>query len=149
MSLAGQNVLITGGALGSATARLFAQNGASVAYVYHSKPEEADKVVKSLGGGGSHKAYQGDLRTEGAVKAVFEQAKKDYGKLHIAVNNVGKVLKKPMAEISEAEYDEMFALNSKAAFFFIKHAGLNLEDGGKIVSTVTSLLAAFTGFYSV
>lgn len=149
MSLAGQNVLITGGALGSATAHLFAQNGASVAYVYHSKPEEADKVVKSLGGGGSHKAYQGDLRTEGAVKAVFEQAKKDYGKLHIAVNNVGKVLKKPMAEISEAEYDEMFALNSKAAFFFIKHAGINLENGGKIVSTVTSLLAAFTGFYSV
>ena len=63
MSLAGQNVLITGGALGSATARLFAQNGASVAYVYHSKTEEADKMVKNLAGGGSHKAYQGDLRT--------------------------------------------------------------------------------------
>lgn len=48
---------------------------------------------------------------------MFEQAKKDYGKLHIAVNNVGKVLKKSMAEINEAEYNEMFVLNSKAAFF--------------------------------
>lgn len=148
MSLQGKNVIITGGALGAVTANELAQQGASIAYVYHSKPEEAEKVLKSLGTG-NHKGYQADLRTEGAIQKVFESAKRDFGKLHIAINNVGKVLKKPISEISEAEYDEMFALNSKAAFFFIKHASLNIEDGGKIVTTVTSLLAAFTAFYSV
>lgn len=43
----------------------------------------------------------------------------------------------------------MFAINSKAAFFFIKHASLNISDGGKIVTTVTALLAAYCGNYSV
>lgn len=70
------------------------------------------------------------------------------GKLDLAVNTVGKVLKKPLVEISEAEYDSMFATNSKANFFFIQEAAKNLNDGGAIISIVTSLLGAFTGFYS-
>ncbi|MBS7676283.1 SDR family oxidoreductase, partial [Vibrio cholerae] len=66
----------------------------------------------------------------------------------IAINTVGKVLKKPMAEITEAEYDEMMAVNSKTAFFFIKEAGKHLNDNGKICTIVTSLLGAFTPFYA-
>jgi NAD(P)-dependent dehydrogenase (short-subunit alcohol dehydrogenase family) len=58
------------------------------------------------------------------------------------------VLKKPFVETSEAEYDSMFAINSKAAYFFIQEAGKRMNDGGKIVTIVTSLLAAFTGLYS-
>src|SRR5689334_17651535 len=42
----------------------------------------------------------------------------------------------------------MFAVNTKAAFFFIREAAKRLRDGGKIVSIGTSLLAAFTGLYS-
>jgi len=61
---------------------------------------------------------------------------------------VGKVLKKPIIEISESEYDEMSAVNAKSAFFFIKEAGKHLSDNGKLVTLVTSLLGAFTPFYS-
>jgi NAD(P)-dependent dehydrogenase (short-subunit alcohol dehydrogenase family) len=42
----------------------------------------------------------------------------------------------------------MDLINNKAAFFFIKEAGLHLENGGKIITIVTSLLGAFTPFYS-
>jgi NAD(P)-dependent dehydrogenase (short-subunit alcohol dehydrogenase family) len=42
----------------------------------------------------------------------------------------------------------MAAVNSKAAYFFIQEAGKQLNDGGKICSIVTSILAAYTGFYS-
>lgn len=42
----------------------------------------------------------------------------------------------------------MFAVNSKSAFFFIKEAGKHLEDHGKLVSLVTSLLGAHTPFYA-
>ena len=48
----------------------------------------------------------------------------------------------------EKEFDEMDAVNSKAAFFFIKEAGQYLEEGGSIITIVTSLLGAFTPFYS-
>ncbi|MGO2994645.1 MAG: SDR family oxidoreductase, partial [Brachybacterium alimentarium] len=42
----------------------------------------------------------------------------------------------------------MFDINSKAAYFFIKEAGAHLADGGKIITIVTALLAAFTDGYS-
>lgn len=42
----------------------------------------------------------------------------------------------------------MFLVNSKCAFFFIKHAAKNLNEGGTIISLVTSLLGAFAPGYS-
>lgn len=149
MSLQGKNVIITGGVLGAATAQVLAKEGAQIALVFHNKKDEAEKIISKLPGPGKHHVYQGDLRSEAAVKQVFAQAKADFGKLHIAINNVGKVVKRAIVDIDEATYDEMFAINAKAAFFFIKHAALNIEDGGKIVTTVTSLLAAFTSYYSI
>jgi NAD(P)-dependent dehydrogenase (short-subunit alcohol dehydrogenase family) len=82
------------------------------------------------------------------MQTLFADAKAAMGGIDIAVNTVGKVLKKPIAEISEAEFDEMSAVNSKSAFFFIKEAGKTLNDNGKLVTLVTSLLGAFTPFYA-
>jgi NAD(P)-dependent dehydrogenase (short-subunit alcohol dehydrogenase family) len=39
-------------------------------------------------------------------------------------------------------------VNSKAAFFILKEAAAHVTDGGKIITIVTALLAAFTGFYT-
>ena len=57
------------------------------------------------------------------------------------MNTVGKVLKKPLTQITEAEFDAMSAVNTKAAFFFLKEAGEAVNDNGKICTLVTSLLA--------
>ena len=43
---------------------------------------------------------------------------------------------------------EMSAVNAKTAFFFLKEAGRHVNDNGKIVTLVTSLLGAFTPFYA-
>jgi NAD(P)-dependent dehydrogenase (short-subunit alcohol dehydrogenase family) len=61
---------------------------------------------------------------------------------------VGKVLKKPMAEVTEDEFDEMSAVNAKTAFFFLKEAGKHVSNNGKICTLVTSLLGAYTPFYA-
>lgn len=53
------------------------------------------------------------------------------------------MIKKPSLDVSEADYDQSFAVNSKAAFFFIQQAGRTLNEGGKIVTIVSSLLAAY------
>lgn len=39
-------------------------------------------------------------------------------------------------------------MNSKTAFFVLKEAAAHVSDGGKIISIVTSLLGAFTGYYT-
>ncbi|KAL5364068.1 hypothetical protein BJX96DRAFT_128710 [Aspergillus floccosus] len=155
MSLSGKVALITGGAknLGAQTARELAAVGANLALHYHasSSKAEASKLEAEL----KQKYpsikvafYDGDLTSAGAVTKLFQETLRDFGHIDIVVNTVGKVLKKPITEISEAEYDSMFAINSKAAFFILKEAAAHVTDGGKIISIVTALLGAFTGFYT-
>src|SRR2546429_5405321 len=71
--LAGKRVLVTGasGGIGSACARLFAAEGASVVLHYHRGRERAEALADELGG----LAIVGaDLTDEGEVDALFEQA---------------------------------------------------------------------------
>ena len=81
-------------------------------------------------------ALQADLSTAGAMERLFADAVAAVGRPDIAINTVGKVLKKPFTEISEAEYDEMSAVNAKAAFFFLR-SGRHVNDNGKICTLVT------------
>jgi NAD(P)-dependent dehydrogenase (short-subunit alcohol dehydrogenase family) len=146
-------ILIAGGAknLGGLISREFAANGAKIVVHYNSAAtkNDADVTVQAiLNNGGEAIALQGDLTQAANVTALFEQAKQRFGGIDIAVNTVGKVLRKPIIDTTEAEYDEMLAINSKAAYFFIKEAGIHLNDNGKIITIVSSLLAAFTDGYS-
>ncbi|PBJ23857.1 3-oxoacyl-[acyl-carrier-protein] reductase FabG [Pseudomonas ogarae] len=153
-SINGKVVLIAGGVknLGGLIARDLARHGAKAVVVhYNSASSQADAnatvaAIEALGA--KALALQADLTTAAAVEKLFNDAVAAVGRPDIAINTVGKVLKKPMAEITEAEYDEMMAVNAKAAFFFLKEAGKQLNDNGKICTIVTSLLGAFTPFYA-
>ena len=152
-TLKGKVAVIGAGAknLGGLISRTLGAEGAAVIVNYNSdstKMSAEDTVAAIKKAGSDAFAIQGDLTKISEVVRLFDEAHKRFGRLDIAVNTVGKVLKKPFAETSEAEYDTMFAINSKAAYFFIQEAGKRLNDGGKIVTILTSLLAAFTGLYS-
>ncbi|HEY0200524.1 MAG TPA: SDR family oxidoreductase [Burkholderiaceae bacterium] len=153
-SIKGKVVLIAGGAknLGGLIARdLAAQGAKAVAIHYNSvlSKAEADVTVAAIQALGAQAvALQADLTTAGAVEKLFADTIAAVGRPDIAINTVGKVLKKAFVEISEAEYDEMTAVNSKSAFFFLKEAGKHVNDNGKVVTLVTSLLGAFTPFYA-
>lgn len=153
-SIKGRVVLIAGGAknLGGLLARDLAQNGASAVAIHYNSAaaaKDAEETVRAVQAAGAKAvSLQADLTTAGAVEKLFADTVAAVGKPDIAINTVGKVLKKPMVDISEAEYDEMSAVNSKSAFFFLKEAGKNLNDNGKVCTVVTSLLGAFTPFYS-
>ncbi|GAA1486223.1 SDR family oxidoreductase [Brachybacterium fresconis] len=152
-TLDGKNVLIAGGAknLGGLIARQAAEAGANVAIHYNSDSSGADAertlaAVEAAGGKGV--IFQSDLTVPANVARLFADAEAAIGKIDVAVNTAGKVLRKPIMETTEDEYDSMFDINSKAAYFFIQEAGKNLADGGKIITIVTALLAAFTDGYS-
>jgi len=152
-SLKNKVALIGGGAknLGGLLSRTFAGEGAKVIVHYNSDAtrgaaEETLAAIARAGGDGF--SIQADLTRAHNVTRLFEEGKRPFGRIDIAVNTTGKVLRKPIIETTESEYDEMAAVNAKAAFFFIKEAGRTLEEGGKIVSLVTSLLAAFTDGYA-
>ena len=150
----GKTVLIAGGAknLGGLLARDLAEHGAKAITVHYNtsaaKPAADETVAAIKTAGAKAVALQADLTTALAVEKLFADTIAAVGKPDIAINTVGKVLKKPFVEITEAEYDGMTAVNSKSAFFFLKEAGRHVNDNGKICTLVTSLLGAYTPFYA-
>lgn len=151
--LKGKNVLIAGGAknLGGLVARQSAAAGANVVIHYNSESSRADaeETLAALEAEGIRAGLvQGDLTSAANVKTLFDEAEKTLGTIDVAINTAGKVLRKPIVETTEDEYDSMLDINAKAAFFFIKEAGRHLADNGKIITVVTSLLAAYTDGYS-
>lgn len=153
-SIKGKVALVTGGAknLGGLIARDLAQQGAKAVVIHYnsaSSRADADATVAAIQKAGAQAlALQGDLTTASAVEKLFSETVAAVGRPDIAINTVGKVLKKPITEITEAEYDDLSAVNAKAAFFFLKEAGIHVNDNGKILTLVTSLLGAFTPFYA-
>ena len=153
-TLTGKTVLIAGGAknLGGLLARDFAGRGAATIIVhYHSDASKADATATAAAvesAGARAILLQADLTSADAVARLFSDAVAQAGRIDIAINTVGMVLKKPIVEVSEDEYDTMFAINSKTAFFFLQQAGKHLADNGKICTLATSLLGAYTPFYA-
>ncbi|CAE6724254.1 SDR family oxidoreductase [Paraburkholderia haematera] len=154
-SLTGKVALIGGGAknLGGLISRELANAGAAAVVVHYNSEatkgaaEETVAAVQSAGA--KAVAIQGDLTQPANVTRLFDEALSHFGKIDIAVNTTGMVIKKPIIELSEHDYDTIFAINSKAAFFFLQEAGKKLADNGNIVTIVTSLLAAYTPYYAI
>lgn len=151
--LKGKVVLIAGGAknLGGLLSRSVATKGAKVVIHYNSdktKAEAEQTLADIKNNGGEAIIVQGDLTDIANITDLFSSANEAFGSVDIAINTVGMVLKKPFAETTEQEYDTMMDVNAKQAYFFLQEAGKHLNDNGKICTIVTSLLAAFTGYYS-
>ncbi|WP_316807111.1 SDR family oxidoreductase [Pedobacter agri] len=151
--LNGKVVLIAGGAknLGGLLSKSVAAKGAKVVIHYNSDKTkaEADQTLAEIkNNGGEAILVQADLTNITNITNLFATAKEAFGGVDVAINTVGMVLKKPFGETTEQEYDTMMDVNAKQAYFFLQEAGKYLNDNGKICTIVTSLLAAFTGYYS-
>lgn len=154
-SLKDKVAVIAGGGknLGALIAHQFVQQGArGIALHYNSDASRADaeKTATELKALGANVTlFQGDLSVVDNNARLFDQARAHFGQIDVAINTVGVVIKKPIAEVTEADYDKSFDANAKAAFFFLQQAGRTLADGGSIVTLVSSLLAAYTPFYAI
>lgn len=154
--LVGKVGLVTGAARnqGRAYAEMLARNGARAVVVHHhgggssdADAEETAQAVRALGADAMVAAA--DLTRVSEIRGLFDAALDRYGRLDVLINNAGKVVKKPFVELTEEDYDEAFAINSKAVFFCMQEAAKRIEDGGRIVNIATTLIAATTGLYAV
>ena len=147
--------VIAGGGknLGALIASQFVAAGAKgLVLHYHSDSSRADteRTAAALKEQGADAiTIQGDLAVVANNVRLFDQAKAHFGRVNVAVNTAGVVIKKPIADVTEADYDKSFDANAKAAFFFMQQAGRTLEERGSIVTIVSSLLAAYTPFYAI
>jgi NAD(P)-dependent dehydrogenase (short-subunit alcohol dehydrogenase family) len=154
-SLKDKVVLIGGGAknLGGLIARDLAKAGAKAIVVHYNsdatKAAAEGTVVALKASGAEAIAVQGDLTHPANVAKLFDAGISAFGGIDIAINTTGMVIKKLIVDVTEEDYDKIFDVNSKAAFFFIQEAGKKLRDGGKICTIVSSLLAAYTDSYAI
>ena len=84
--------------------------------------------------GGSAFALQADLALPHAAEALWAAFDKHADGLDILVNNAGVVVYGRVNEISEDDFDRLFAVNVKAPLFIIQHGLRRLQDGGRIIN---------------
>jgi NAD(P)-dependent dehydrogenase (short-subunit alcohol dehydrogenase family) len=152
--LADKVALITGGArnMGRAFCSALSNMGADVVIHHHSERSAAQaKEAAALVHANGRRAHVvvGDLARPNVVREVFDSAQSVFSRLDIVINNAGLVIKKPLVEVTEAEFDRSFGINAKAAFFVMQEAARRLENGGRIINMGTTILGATIPNYSV
>jgi len=138
--LTGKVAIVTGASrgIGRGIAERLAKDGASVVVNYTKSADEAKKVVAGIEEkGGKAVAVQADIGQVAEVRRLFQEAEKAFGRLDILVNNAGIFWAKPLADVTEADYDHIFAVNAKGQFFAMQEAAKRMADGGRIVNIST------------
>jgi 3-oxoacyl-[acyl-carrier protein] reductase len=151
MRLDGKVALVTGASrgIGRAIAERLGRDGASVIVNYSGNAEASRKAVAAVeAAGGKAVAARADIGQVGEVEKLFTEAIGHFGKLDILVNNAGSMFNKPLAEVTEEEYDRIFAVNVKGAFFACQQAARRMAEGGRIVNFSSSTTALMLPSYS-
>ena len=145
-TLAGKVAIVTGATanLGLAVAEHLAGRGADVVLNYHraERQAETERAAERLRRhGGRVLAVRADVTSSPDVERLFAAAVAEHGGVDIVVNNAGLVVKKPLAETTDEDFDRAFAVNARAAFLTMREAARHIRDGGRVVNVITSIFA--------
>jgi pteridine reductase len=129
--------LVTGGAvrLGRAISEGLAEHGLHVAVHFHRSSKDADDAVAAVASHGRRAvALQANLRDSEECQALVERAIAEFGALDIVVNSAASFTPTRVGETTSEVWDEIFALNVRAAFLISQASAPHLRDGGSIVN---------------
>lgn len=136
-----QTVIVTGAAhgFGRAIAVAFAQRGATVwgCDLLTDELAETQQLCAAVGDGGV--MHTVDVTDQAAVAAFVQAALAERGRIHVLVNNAGGVLGqvgRPLEEITVAEWNSIFAVNTSAAFYFAQAVAPSMKAArtGRIIN---------------
>ena len=137
---------------GRATALLFARAGARVIALDRDRASAAETVAMIEGEGGAAEAMVADVTQEAAlitaVRTIFER----HGRIDVLQNNVGVAYTggdSPLADLDEASFDRVMAINLRGTVMTCKHVVPVMRDQGRGVITNISSIAASVDYKSV
>jgi 3-oxoacyl-[acyl-carrier protein] reductase len=139
-TLAGRIALVTGGSrgIGRAAAERLAADGAAVAINYAGDEAAAREAVESIEAGGSRAvAVRADASKVAEIERLFDEVEEQLGPIDIVIANAATFVMKPVAELTEKEFDRVFDLNTKGVFFVLQQAARRVRDRGRIIVTST------------
>jgi len=136
-ALAGRVAIVTGASrgIGRAIAERLAADGATVVVNHRQSAAQADEVVAGIKRrGGRAVAIRADVSRVTEIRRLFAETHTRFGRIDVLVNNAARALHRPLAETTEAEFDDVFALNTRGPFFAMQEAARVLQHGGRIVN---------------
>jgi NAD(P)-dependent dehydrogenase (short-subunit alcohol dehydrogenase family) len=142
--LEGKTCLITGGAgsLGTAAARLFVENGASVVLV--DRDEERLFAIAADLPRQQTATIKADVATADGAAAYVALAMERFGRIDVLFSNAGNFgVVQPIAGYPDDVFDAVQAVHVKGAYLAAKHASPHMGAGGSII--ITSSVAGLRG----
>jgi NAD(P)-dependent dehydrogenase (short-subunit alcohol dehydrogenase family) len=135
--LSGRTALVTGSShgMGKATARLLAQDGATVVIMgrREDKLQQALEELRAQAPDARIEAVVGDAAEESSARAALDKAYGVAERLDIIVSAVGKGAYKPVLLLEEADMLDEYRAEVMTAFFMIRHGAPLMRAGGSIV----------------
>lgn len=138
MRLTGKTAIVTGGAsgFGAGIVRKFATEGARV-LVVDINADGAAAMAEEVGNGALSIAC--NVAHGASVAAMAAFAIKEFGQVDILVNNAGIThLPKPMEEVTEDEFDRVFAVNCKSVYLTARELVPHMKAKGGAILNVAS-----------
>ena len=138
MELKGRVALVTGAGrrVGRDIALALGERGMRVAVHFNSSREGADETARAIeGSGGEAETFAADLRRVEECERLVGRVAGHFGGLHVLVNSAAVMLRTPIGDVTQSQWDDMFALNLRAPFFLAQAAARVMgETGGAIVN---------------
>ncbi len=129
--LAGQTVLITGGAhrLGAAMAQALHGVGANVVIHHRTSTDDAEALLRTLNSrrAESATAVQADLRDTAQISILVAATLSAFGRLDILINNASTFYATPVGEITPEQFDDLIGTNLRAPLFLAQAAAPELR----------------------
>src|SRR5579864_822678 len=140
--LTGKVAVVTGGnsGIGLATAKRFREEGAKVV-ISGRDQRTLDEAVKTIGG--EVVAVRADVAKLTDLDKLYKTVAEKFGRIDVLFANAGIAKFAPLAESTEALYDETFNINVKGVYFTIQKALPLLNDGASII--INSSVASESG----
>jgi glucose 1-dehydrogenase len=120
-----QVALVTGAnsGIGEAVSQCLGKAGASVAVNYLDRPEDAERVVRSIEKAGSRAvAIQANVSREDDVEGMFDRAIEQLGNLDILVNNAGVQKDAALVDMTLDQWNAVISVNLSGAFLCARRA---------------------------
>ena len=143
MRLQGKVAIVTGAGsgFGRGIAETFAREGARVIVADINEATAGETVAQIQAAGGEAAAVRVDVASAASMDHLLEQTLARFSALHIVVNNAGATHRnRPMLEVSEAEFDRIYAINVKSIFLsaqtFVPH--FRRQGGGAFVNIAST-----------